>query len=206
METQRLPPPLKLPPLMDFPPAPALQPLPGTEGADADFPTAPLTPQLDPWLEDERARHRLERKDAQDAARYMTTPGDGGPRALRWEEARVAFVPVGSTVRGVVEEVRPYGAFIGLVLSTSSRPRQATGEDSRVRGFCEAAEMGSAQAGPAVGEQVAVRIMSVDRSSQRIHVSIMQAEPQWPFRTVLTPRTADSRPSDEEAAALVDSL
>merc|ERR550525_1546563 len=54
-------------------------------------------------------------------SQYALRANDDGPRALRWEEARVGFVPLGCTLRGVVEEVRPYGAFIGLVVNATSR-------------------------------------------------------------------------------------
>jgi len=128
-----------------------------------------------------------------------------GPRPLSWEEARVSMVPVGSTVRGVVEEVRPYGAFIGLVVSNNITASQCRGEDSRLRGFCEAAELGPAEAVPYVGEQVAVKILEVDRGSQRIRVSALQAEPQWPEASYV-PRTISSKPSDAEAEELMQSL
>ena len=55
-----------------------------------------------------RARAFVQDKSRRDRARefYMLQPSDDGPRALTWEEARLEFLPLGATVRGVVEETR----------------------------------------------------------------------------------------------------
>jgi len=105
---------------------------------------------------------------------------------LRWEEARVSFVPIGATVRGVVEEIRPYGAFISLIVAGSGGAT-ILGEDSRIRGFCEDAEFGPEETRPSIGEQIAVKLLTVDHRTQRIFVSAMQAEPRWspPRETML---------------------
>jgi len=199
VETRRVTTP-PVPPPMDFLPAPALQPLP-------ELQLGQQPPRLDDGNRPFSPGRRMREEVTSDATSYSTaTFEDGGPRALTWEEARVAFVPVGTTVRGVVEEVRPYGAFIGFILSPGKQNGEGDGVDSHVRGFCEAAELGPPEVHPEVGEQVAVRIMSVDRSSQRISVSVEQADPRWPSRLLPNLRTAHSRPSDREAEALVDAL
>lgn len=136
------------------------------------------------------------------AFRYALRAGDGGPRALRWEEARLGFVPTGVTLRGVVEEVRPYGAFIGLTVN-STYMHMKGGEDSRIRGFCETAELGPASRPPLVGEQLAVKVIQRDNKRQRIYVSALQAEPPWSNRPPEPPKTAEGRPSDRLAAGLL---
>jgi len=115
-------------------------------------------------------------------------------------------VPVGKTVRGVVEEMRPYGAFVGLVLNTTLDV--LVGEDSKVRGFCPIDELGPPDARPSVGDQLAVRIMGVDRERRRITISVKMAEPQWHSpRESLAPRTVLRRePSDREAHALMGAM
>ena len=110
---------------------------------------------------------------------YMLQPKDDGPRPLSWEEARIDFLPVGETVRGVVEEIRPYGSFIGLVVNGMATGR--FGEDSQIRGFCEELQLTEGWMSPGVGEQVAVKILYVDEM-KRVHLSISEASPQWPQR------------------------
>lgn len=132
--------------------------------------------------------------------------GDGGPWGLRWEEARIDFVPVGKTVRGVVEEIRPYGAFVGFVLNTTLSV--LVGEDSKIRGFCPMEELGLPDERPSVGDQLAVRIMGTDRERRRISVSVKMAEPQWHSpREPQVPKTVLRRePSDREAQALMGTM
>eukprot|EP00435_Cladocopium_sp_Y103_P065565 s203_g27.t1 len=110
---------------------------------------------------------------------YMLQPEDDGPRPLSWEEARIDFLPVGETVRGVVEEIRPYGSFIGLVVCGMAVGR--FGEDSQIRGFCEELQLTDGWVSPQVGQQVAVKILSIDEM-KRVHLSISQATPPWPPR------------------------
>ncbi|CAK0845336.1 unnamed protein product [Prorocentrum cordatum] len=112
-----------------------------------------------------------------------------GTRMLSMEESRIKYVPVLETVQGVVEEIRPYGAFVGLV----GVGCEGGGEDSHIRGFCPEAEFGQLHE-MGVGDQVAVKIMSIDTERQRIHVSAAKAEARQPpsavAKGVKTPRKA----------------
>jgi len=132
--------------------------------------------------------------------------GDGGPWGLRWEEARIDFVPIGKTVRAVVEEMRPYGAFVGFVLNTTMSVM--IGEDSKVRGFCPIEELGPSDARPSVGDQLAVRIMGTDVERRRITTSVKLAEPQWhsPLQPVVPKTLLMREPSDRQAQALVERM
>jgi len=135
---------------------------------------------------------------------YSTDKDDEGPRGLSWDEARIDFVPVGKTVRGVVEEMRPYGAFVGFVLNT--RRSIIVGEDAKVRGFCPIRELGPQNERPSVGDQLAVRIMGVDRERHRITVSVTLAEPQWhrPIEPQVPKTLLAREPSDRWAQALIE--
>lgn len=149
-----------------------------TSAAAQDLPLypgqSPPTPYISALLgPSARLREDMAQRGSRQSEWYSQGKKDG-PRALRWEEARIEFVPLGATVRGVVEEVRPYGAFIGFVASAASRGSKC--EDSRVRGFCEASELGPLRHVDAPpGLQVAIRILKVDHASQRIFVSVLQA-------------------------------
>eukprot|EP00445_Apocalathium_hangoei_P013940 CAMPEP_0203876176 /NCGR_PEP_ID=MMETSP0359-20131031/21202_1 /ASSEMBLY_ACC=CAM_ASM_000338 /TAXON_ID=268821 /ORGANISM="Scrippsiella Hangoei, Strain SHTV-5" /LENGTH=410 /DNA_ID=CAMNT_0050795011 /DNA_START=104 /DNA_END=1332 /DNA_ORIENTATION=+ len=102
---------------------------------------------------------------ARAAGQHLTTA-----RPLNWEEARMEFVPTGQVILGVVEEIRPYGAFVGLV--AKNRDSKTIGEDSRLRGFCQSGDFGPAAGSLEVGMQVGVKIQSLDHRSQRIFVSV----------------------------------
>merc|ERR1712060_601267 len=78
------------------------------ESEEAPEPPPPKGPFAELRLETQR--RAIERK-----AWYHFTLEDGGPRVLNWEEARMREMPVGETLRGVVEELRDYGAFVGLI-------------------------------------------------------------------------------------------
>ncbi|CAK9001727.1 unnamed protein product [Durusdinium trenchii] len=133
---------------------------------------------LDPARPVPREFYMLQRKDE---------GKDEEPRPLAWEEARIDFLPLGETVRGVVEEIRPYGSFIGLVMCgmeehggpSLQRPLRF-GEDSGIRCFCEELQVSNDRAQLQVGEQVAVKILQVDQQTKRVFGSIRQAEPPWP--------------------------
>ncbi|CAE7813086.1 unnamed protein product [Symbiodinium sp. CCMP2592] len=103
---------------------------------------------------------------------------EGEPRPLTWEEALVDFLPIGATVRGVIQELRPYGSFIGLIVNGMAMGK--FGEDSRIRGFCEDLRSSSDPAQLQVGEHVAVKIVDVDMLTKRVFVSTREADPPWP--------------------------
>merc|ERR1712032_1447003 len=133
------------------------------------------------------------------ARETMYQPTQEGPRLLRWEEARIGFVPVLETVLAVIEEFRPYGAFVGLVMKGDTSG--FSGEDSLLRGFCPTSEFGHIHR-LGVGDKVAVKILEVERTRQRIYVSAAKAEPPWPDPNVDPSLTLPMRGRDRDAVAL----
>ncbi|CAE7472346.1 unnamed protein product [Symbiodinium natans] len=217
-----LPPLPPLPTSSDMPAVPAMPFLAETEEDDAEEeqseedswpppppePVVPAVPNFQqysppPQREREFVQTGFSRpwRRPEDAGRdtpqdFFVLPQDereGEPRALTWEEALVDFLPIGATVRGVIQELRPYGSFISLIVSGMAVGR--FGEDSRIRGFCEDLQSSSNPADPQVGEHVAVKIIDVDMSTKRVFLSTSQAEPPWPAtqreRTLHAPEKYD---------------
>jgi len=96
--------------------------------------------------------------------------------SLKWEETRFDLVPVNKTVRAVIEEVRQYGTFVGFVLEG--------GQDSLLRGFCNETT-DQEKMSDLRNKQLAVKILEVNERTQRIHVSIEQADPRWTQSTAM---------------------
>eukprot|EP00913_Durusdinium_trenchii_P006708 g6305.t1 len=159
--------------------------------AASDLPEPPPLPDLPPLPKRTSAKAKASEAEENHGEFYMLQRKDEGkdeePRPLAWEEARIDFLPLGETVRGVVEEIRPYGSFIGLVMCgmeehggpSLQRPLRF-GEDSGIRCFCEELQVSNDRAQLQVGEQVAVKILQVDQQTKRVFGSIRQAEPPWP--------------------------
>eukprot|EP00931_Biecheleriopsis_adriatica_P028578 TRINITY_DN17038_c0_g1_i2.p1 TRINITY_DN17038_c0_g1~~TRINITY_DN17038_c0_g1_i2.p1 ORF type:complete len:440 (-),score=98.82 TRINITY_DN17038_c0_g1_i2:25-1317(-) len=124
------------------------------------------------WLED------ASRRDKPRDWWALPPQHDGGPRVLSWEEVCLDFLPLGATVRGVVVELRPYGAFIGLVFV--GMDDALYGEDSLIRGFCPRQELIDVYGEIEEGNQIAVKLLSLDPHTRRLTVSAAQAEPPWP--------------------------
>ncbi|CAE7466386.1 unnamed protein product, partial [Symbiodinium sp. CCMP2456] len=133
------------------------------------------------FVEKTKHRARGRTKGAGVRLEFFALPAkdrEGEPRPLTWEEALVDFLPIGATVRGVIQELRPYGSFIGLIVNGMAMGK--FGEDSRIRGFCEDLQSSSDPAQLQVGEHVAVKILDVDMVTKRVFVSTREADPPWP--------------------------
>jgi len=149
--------------------------------------------------------------------------GKNGARPLRWEEASLSMLPLGEVIVAIVEESRPYGIFVSLVVTrqTSCGPGRnhvVMCEDSLIRGFCSRAQLEEARMSKDViaqipkGTEVAVKLLHVD-NNQRLHVAYA-SEPKdlrakigvkmvSPLDRMLGARLRTSQPSDPEAERLL---
>lgn len=148
-------------------------------------------------------------------AAWYSVEDDLAPRPLLWEEARLDALPIGATVRAVVECLKPYGAFLGFICAGRAQDKrgkriQGRGEDSFLRGFCATRDLGpfiKAAGGDVkavVGCQVAVKILGADpRYPQRILVSAERAEPKaYLIPAKLAPSQLNARAREDSDAHL----
>jgi len=169
-----------------------------------------------------QVRMELDTQQRMRTQRYqlLTRKADSA-RPLRWEEASLSLLPLGEVISAVVEEIRPYGVFVGLKVDrVLEGPRRdvplVQSEDSLIRGFCSQEEYGLIPVDNfEKGTQVAVKLLRVDEN-QRLHVAldlkktalqepkIMQRKFELPSPMERMRRLRMRSASDAEADRLLD--